>query len=183
MPVYTTNLKTARVPHQAKWITFRESRTCASDAVTALGEVVNGPTLWIFTDGSSKGGYGAVIVEPGKRVLKLAGYQKMTSTRNVGAELNGFQLGIENAPRGSRVMVVSDYLGIAAWMTRNWKIKDSEVRGKIGRCRAIVQDRELDVTYCHHAGHQKDASDFTRWNALADELCDGREQPGELLLA
>lgn len=180
MPVYTTNLKTARVPHQAKWVTFRESRACAHDAVTQLGEIVNGRAIWIFTDGSSNGGYGAVIVEPGRRVTKLAGYQGTTSTRNVGAELNGLLLGLENAPIGARAVVISDYLGVAAWMTGNWKIKDAEVRSKIKRAKATVVSRGLELTFCHHAGHQRDDSEFTRFNALADKLCDGREKPGEL---
>lgn len=181
MPVYTTNLKTARVPHQAKWVTFRESRSCVHDAVTQLGEIVNGAVVWAFTDGSLAG-YGAALVEPGKRIVKLAGREEMTGARNVSAELNGFLLALENLPVGARVVVVSDYLGVAAWMTGNWKIKNPEVRDRVERAKAIVIERELDLTFCHHAGHQKDDSDFTRYNNLADRLADGREQPGEVLL-
>ncbi len=181
MPVYSTNLKTARVPHQAKWVTFRESRSCAHDAVTQLGEVVNGSVIWAFTDGSLAG-YGAALVEPGKRVVKLAGHEKMTGARNVSAELNGFLLAIENLPVGARAVVVSDYLGVAAWMTGNWRIKKEEVRVRIERAKAIVTERGLTLTFCHHAGHQKDDSEFTRYNNLADRLADGREKPGEAIL-
>jgi ribonuclease HI len=167
MLIESTNPKTVRVPHQAKWVSFRESRGC-DDGL-----------LWIFTDGSSLGGYGAVIVHPNQTATKVRGHAPTTSTRNVGAELNGLLLGLEAAPMGSRLAIVSDYLGVAAWMSRNWKIKDSEVREKIERARAIVTERNLTIErMIHHAGHQKDGSDFTRWNGVADLLAGGTETEG-----
>ena len=167
MTVYSTNPKTVRVPHQAKWVTLLEDRRCLAEK------------LYVFTDGSSLGGYGAVIVTR-DRATKLAGHQAVTSTRNVGAELNGFLLGLENAPPNSEIVVVSDYLGVAAWMTGHWKIKDSEVRAKIERAMAIAEERDLLLSFIHHAGHQRDDSAFTWWNSVADRLCDGREEPGEI---
>lgn len=147
----------------AKWVSYRPSRTTDPDMT------------WIFTDGSTTGRHAAVIVHKGGGVIqRLTGNARRTKTRNVGAELNGMLLGLEHAPRGERVTVVSDYLGIAAWMTGNWKINDREVREKIARAKAIVEERSLTVAFVHHAGHQTDSSDFTRYNCEADALCSGR---------
>jgi len=167
MTVYSTNLKTTRVPHQAKWVSLLEDRRCMADKT------------YVFTDGSSKGGFGAVVVTRAY-ARKYAGFNKPTSTRNVGAELDALCLGLARAPENTEVTIVSDYLGIAAWMTGNWKIKDQLVRGKIEHAMAIAEDRGLFLSFIHHAGHQRDNSDFTRWNNCADRLCDGREEPGEI---
>ena len=156
--VESTNPPTVKIPHQARWIELRNSRSCDDDRV------------WIFTDGSSLGGYGAVILRPGLPRIELNEFEEPTTTKNVGAELNGLLLGLRNTMRDERVVIVSDYLGVAAWMTGNWKIKDDEVRHKIREARRIVQSRGLDVDFIHHAGHQKDDSEFTKWNTVADRL-------------
>jgi len=151
------------VKHQGKWVRFRQSRECSADRV------------WIFTDGGVKGktaGFGAVIVE-GTDAQFLQGRVPLTSTRNVGAELNGFLLGLRNVREGAEVTVVSDYLGIAAWMTGNWQIKDGEVRNAVSEAKQLIADKGLLVSFCHHKGHQKDESDFTKWNNYADRLAGG----------
>ncbi len=164
MIIESTNLGTVAVPHQAKWVSLRESRETTPDLV------------WIFTDGSSKGGYGAVVIADGE-VTKLKGHADPTSTRNVGAELNGMLLGLENVPMGSRVAIVSDYLGVAAWLSGNWRIKDDEVRRKISRAHEIARERGIVFArLVHHRGHQKDDSAFTRWNNLADRLASGQSE-------
>lgn len=158
----STQLSTAKGKY-SKWVAHRASR----DADPAM--------TWIFTDGSTTGRHAAVIVHKGGGVIqRLTGRAPRTSTRNVGAELNGMLLGLRHAPRGERVVVVSDYLGIAAWMTGNWKINDPEVRSKVEKAKAIIEDRGLTASFVHHAGHQSDASDFTRYNCEADALCSGR---------
>lgn len=167
--IESTNASTVKVPHQAKWVSLREDRETTADGL-----------VWIFTDGSSLGGYGAVVIVDGT-VTKFRGHQKPTSTRNVGAELNGMILGLEHAPKGSQVAIVSDYLGVAAWLSNNWRIKDEEVRAKIRRARKIARERTLTFArLIHHKGHQKDDSAFTRWNHLADRLAAGEVEPGRL---
>ena len=164
--VESTNPKTVRVAHQAKWINYRGAR------------FVHPRRTWIFTDGSSLGGFGAVVLRENEPALELKDFAEPTSTKNVGAELNGFLLGLHEAREGEKLIVVSDYLGIAAWMTGNWKIKDPEVYNKIQEARGIVLSRGLDVDFIHHGGHQKDASDFTRWNSRADVLA-SEANPGK----
>jgi len=165
--VYSTNLPTVKVPHQARWITFRSSRECASADV-----------IYVFTDGSSLGGFAAVMVESGGFYDGWQGWQKPTPTRNVAAELNGVLLGLSKLPPWAHeVVVVSDYLGPAAWLTGNWKIKKVEVGNLVAAIQEVIAAFDLAVTFVHHKGHQKDDSAFTRWNVLADRHA-GNKQPG-----
>jgi len=176
----TTCPKSARVPHQAKWIRYRSSANLRSNAVVdQLARTLrkDESVAWIFADGSSKGGYGAAVVY-GDRVDLLAGFTEPTRTRNVGAELNGVLLGLRNVEKGSTIAVVCDYMGFVAWYSGNWRIKDPEVREKIQEARQIIKDRELVLErLVHHRGHQEDDSDFTKWNNFADRLAGGEEQP------
>lgn len=160
--VYSTWPKTVAVPHQAKWVTFLEDKHLQPGK------------LYAFTDGSSNGGYGVVLVEDGGDVKDVSGFQAPTSTRNVGAELNAMILALESVEPDTELIVVSDYLGIAAWMTGNWNIKDPEVAKKIDHARRLVREKNLDVMFCHHKGHQSDASSFTLWNNRADNLASRR---------
>jgi ribonuclease HI len=161
--VYSTWPKTVAVPHQAKWVTLLEDQSLLPGK------------LYAFTDGSSNGGYGAVLVEGGGGdVTTHSGWDQPTSTRNVGAELNAMLLALRHAPEDSDLIVVSDYLGIAAWMTKNWKIKDPEVREKINQAGQMITEKNLDVLFCHHKGHQRNNTDFTLWNSKADDLASRR---------
>lgn len=160
----STNKSTTEVPHQAKWVDLRESRACE-----------NGVT-YAFTDGSSLGGFGAVLVRGGV-ASEHTGWKKPDKSRNVGAELDGMLLALEHAKQGESLLIVSDYLGVAAWMTKNWAIKKEEVRWRVAKARELVEEKALTLTFCHHGGHQSDDSDFTRYNCAADGLAgEGNEQ-------
>lgn len=155
----TTKDSSAKQPGRRGWLRFRESRTCTDDRI------------WIFTDGSTSGWHAAKIVQPGKEVRSLCRLIPMTATRNVGAELNGFLLGIKHAPEGSHVTVVSDFLNIGAWMVGAYNVNGEEVAEKIARAHEIIESSRLTVSFCHHGGHQKDHSHFTHFNNGADVLC------------
>jgi ribonuclease HI len=184
----TTCPKSARVPHQAKWLRFRSSTNILSESIVdQLARTVRADedVAWIFADGSSNGGYGAAIVYPRQRAELRRDYTEPTKTRNVGAELNAVLLGLREVDAGKRVAVVCDYLGFVAWYSGNWRIKDPEVREKIEEARRIVEERGLTIErLVHHRGHQKDESDFTKWNNYADRLASlgGEEKPGTILL-
>lgn len=161
----STQATTVRTYSKNKpWIKLRKIRQIAPEHV------------WIFTDGSSSGWHSAVLVFPGLKVVQAARWKKPTPTRNVGAELNGMLLGLKRVKTKKQIYLVHDYLGVGAWMTGNWKMKDQEVRSVIDQGKALIAEKQLDVRFIHHAGHQKDASDFTRWNGVADELCSAREK-------
>lgn len=163
-PMESTKPSTA---DRNEWLRFRESRAIDEDAV------------WIFVDGSATGWHAAVIVQPGESVGYYCEHSPPTTTKNVGSELNGMLMGLKYCPEDSKVFIVHDYLGLGAWMTGNWRMKDEEVIDRITECKAIVESSELDVRFIHHQGHQKDESEFTRWNKEADRLCSEREWVAE----
>lgn len=155
------------------WISLREDRSLDRDR------------YWVFTDGSTHGFYSAVVVEPGKRVMFCAEFAEQTPTRNVGAEMNGMLLALRKVPAYVDVTIVSDYLGVGAWMIGAWDAKDSEIIRKIeqgenlmtSKFRQLVEDVDdvsvhyNSVRFLHHGGHQTDDSEMTMWNCAADSLC------------
>lgn len=164
--VESTHPGTVKPAHQARWIRLRKSRGCDEDRT------------WIFTDGSSLGGFAAVILR-GEEMLTVSDWRKPTPTKNIAAELNALVLGLREAQRGEKITVVSDYLGVAAWMTSNWKMKDQEVRTIVESAKDIVKSLELDVRYIHHGSHQTDDSDFTKMNNLVDKLAGEMNKRGK----
>lgn len=141
--------------------------------------------VYVFTDGSSLGGFGAVVVAPGKAPLELSGFVPATKTRNVGAELNGALLGLSHAPVSSQVVLICDYLGVAAWLCDLWSIKDDGTRAQVAAIEQVIRERQLDVAFVHHRGHQKDSpgDDFTKFNRLADSLADDANEANGIVVA
>ena len=97
-----------------------------------------------------------------------------TPTRNVGAEWDAFVLGLWLAPPRARLTIVVDLLWIHAQLIDVRRTLDAEIVEKLERARALISKKTLELTLVHHDGHQTDASDFTRWNARADALCDAK---------
>lgn len=163
-PVETTNERTSTLKGR-EWVKYRPCRKAAHDGRT-----------WVFSDGSSTGFHSAVIVhDRGKVVRRLTRLRGPDHTRNVGAELDGALLGLEHCAPGSKVVLVSDFLGVAAWFTGAWSVRDQAVADRVVEARTIVTEKKLSLTFVHHAGHQRDDSDLTRWNAEADRLCSGKK--------
>jgi hypothetical protein len=75
------------------------------------------------------------------------------------------------APSDARLTVVFDLLGIGQWMLGHFQRHDPVVKKACDVCWDLIRDKTLHVTWVHHRGHQKDPSDFTRYNNLADHLC------------
>ena len=161
--IQTTSKKAAAVQYKRNWL-----RHCEPF------DLVPGYT-WIFTDGSTTGWHAAVLILPGLSIHKLAAHEKPTSTRNVGAEMNGLILGLKHAQPGIPVWVVHDYVGVGAWITGGWEVKSFEMQEKIREIEKIIDERDLNLNFMHHGGHQKDKSDFTTFNNLADSLCSGKK--------
>jgi ribonuclease HI len=127
--------------------------------------------IWIFTDGSGTGWYAAVIVRPGVEAHRITGYLE-TAIKNTGTELEAIVLGLENAERGEAVAIVSDYLWSAYYVNGWWRTHHAELREITSRIRLIFENQGLsDALFIHHAGHQKDSTEFSYWNNVADRLC------------
>jgi hypothetical protein len=131
-------------------------------------------TWWVFSDGSSNGSYGAVtlVVHDGRFVGLIGRTRKgaRTESRNVRAEVLGVALGISRIPVGSRVRVVIDYDGTAAWLAGQWRIKKTDVFMALKALIRVVEERRLSLSFIHHRGHQQDGSGFSVLNGLADWL-------------
>jgi hypothetical protein len=160
--VETTSERSAAIKGRP-WLRLRASRACDDPAM-----------LYAFTDGATRGSYAAVLVRPGGSVQEECRWRPPTRTRNVGAEWDGFVLGLELAPPGARLTVVVDLLWVHAQLIGVRRTVDPEIVEKLAQAKAIVEAKRLDLVLVHHDGHQKDASDFTRWNARSDALCDAK---------
>lgn len=161
--VLTTSRESAGKKGRSHWLDFLLSRGCTDRS-----------SIYVFTDGSSSGSFAAVFVCPTHQETALeehARFKPPTETRNMGAEWNGLLLGLELAPKGEKLVVVSDLLWLGAWLVGARRAEHPEVVAAIARAKALVAERELEVRLVHHEGHQRDRSDFTRWNRRADELC------------
>ena len=80
-------------------------------------------------------------------------------------------------PADAKLTVVFDLLGLGQWMLGHYQRNDEVVRQACEVCWDIIEDKRLRIIWVHHRGHQKDSSDFTRFNNMADKLC----QPGPLV--
>lgn len=155
--------------------------TCSKTAARGLSWVrfraerrVDDSAFFVFSDGSSTGSFAAVVAKGSVEPTVIDGFAEPTTTRNVGAELNGARLGLQQVPDDSTVVLVFDYIGVGAWLTGNWKIKDPEVAEKIADMKRIIATKRLQISYVHHRGHQKVASEddhFSRLNGAADARC------------
>jgi hypothetical protein len=159
----TTSPKAAAVRYKTDWLRLRKEQ-----------EIEKGRT-WIFTDGSSSGWFAAVIIDLKSMRIRRGAAKLPPVSANIGPELCGLILGLELAPDHSPVTVVHDYVGVGAWAIGVWKCDPEREKPKlrflVARIRKIIRRRKLDIHFIHHGGHQKDDSDFTRWNNEADELC------------
>lgn len=163
--VETTSQKTASNRYKTNWLRFRPSRCIDKDSV------------WMFVDGSSTGWYAAVVIDPFKNtVTKLAAFQEPAS-RNIGPELRSLLHGLSFADPTRSLVVVHDYLGTGAWLAGAWQIKSQNVLDIVSDIRRLIDSRAFkSVRFIHHAGHQKDDSDFTRWNCVVDNLCTNKTE-------
>lgn len=137
--------------------------------------------LWVFTDGSTSGRHGAVLIRPGAEVMFLSSFLR-SPMKNVGAELNAFLLALRHIPEDSRTTFVFDYMGIGAWVLGHYERKKEATKKMVGQAEDLLTEKGLMDTarFIHHGGHQRDDSAFTLWNTVADRLCDTEPFPWAL---
>ena len=155
------------------------------------------PGAYAFVDGNAMGGIGVVLVEQAEgepasvRDLATTVYavfgpagipsldtrSKITaatdSLQNILAELGGLYVALREAPPGSTLTVVHDYEGVGAWLEARWKTKNPLVADIVAACRALVDAKELRVSFRHQRGHESTfagRNDFAAYNARADKL-------------
>lgn len=164
--VLTTSRESASKKGRGEWLGFLPTRNCLDRS-----------SLYVFTDGSTKGSFAAVYVrgaDPAVAVEERVEFKEPTGTKNMGAEWNGLLLALGHAPKGSKLVVVSDLLWLGATVVGARKAEHPELVESLRQAKETIEQRGLEVRFVHHEGHQKDESDFTRWNVRADELCKAR---------
>jgi len=164
----TTSPTAAKVRYKSNWLRLRKDQSI-------------GPgRTWIFTDGSSRGWFAAVIIDTKRGTIRRAATRVYPVSQNIGPEVCGLILGLELTPTHSPITVVHDYVGVGAWALGVWRCdpekKNRRLRVLVARVRKLIRRRKLDIKFIHHGGHQDNGSDFTRWNCEADRLAgDGVE--------
>lgn len=133
---------------------------------------IDSDDTWMFTDGSSSGWSGLVVLRPGQDV-RVAARLGHTLTRNVGAEVNGLIMALEATQPGERVAVVSDFLWSIYYVLGWHNANDETLREQVAAARALLDARRpASLRFVHVQGHVKnDSSALGRWNRVADELC------------
>lgn len=161
--VETTSPKAAAVKYKKNWLKFRNARS------------VDDKSVWLFIDGSNSGWHAAVILNPFDKTVRYLSSHRPPASANIGPELWSLLLGLQHVPTEYPLVVVHDYIGTGAWLAGAWEIKSPNVHQAVMEIRKILIDRPLpSIKFIHHGGHQKDPSDFSRWNNEADRLCSAK---------
>jgi len=130
--------------------------------------------LWVFTDGGTLGWHAAVLVEPSTRARHVAAC-RANAARNVGSELDGVILGLQLAPTSARLSLVSDFLWSAYYINGWRKISHPYLRDRVAVARDLLTTKKFSSpVFIHHGGHDGAQTDFSLWNAAADQLCKQR---------
>lgn len=109
-------------------------------------------------------GYGAVILNQGKEVLRLSGrVDQFTESRQVAGELTATMQVINWCQQESiqTIEIFYDYNGIEMWVTGRWKA-EKEISQSY---REYVRDSGVKIRW-----HKVTSHTGVRWNEIADEL-------------
>ena len=100
---------------------------------------------------------------------------------NPTAELLGVLLAIErfDIPRGEKVTVYADYMGVSCWLNGKWRIKEPYIQIIANKIKQVVKKKRLsgNISYEWVKGHQgRQASLISSdayWNEYTDHLAKG----------
>lgn len=162
--VETTSEKAVKPSHTKKWLRLRHNKW------------IDDESIWMFIDGSSSGWHAAVILDPfAKTKTEIAKFQEPKSA-NIGPELWSLLIGLRSVDPTKPLTVVHDYIGTGAWLVAAWKIKSPNVQEAVDQIRSTIKEREFSsIRFIHTGGHQKNDTDFGRWNNRADALCNEQQ--------
>jgi len=161
---------------EAEMFTTAMSVHTSSDIPFYSARCISPGRLWAFTDGSSKGGYGAVVIDPYKTISCYSGYARPSQIANVGAELDGVLLALSVLPKACTGVLVSDYVGLGQWLTKRCSTNSELVKDRLRLAMILLERRSLRLDYIQHKGHQRDGSHFSTLNGMADKLCSLRSR-------
>lgn len=161
--IETTSKKAAAVVYKKPWLRYRDDRSVTLDRI------------WIFTDGSNSGWHAAVVLDPFSKTIRRIAHYQVPKSKNIGPELWALNLGLRHVTSEHPITVVHDYIGTGAWIVGAWEIKSPNVLDAVNELLATIKSKGLDIRFIHTTGHQKDLSDFSKWNNHVDALCTGKK--------
>ena len=128
----------------------------------------------LICDGSCKsdgtGGIGIVFLRNNELILEYS--KKVEHTTNNRMELGAIIIGLASIKNPiDSLTVVSDSMYCIGTITKNWKRKkNQDLWGIFDLVYSRAKTLCSDIQFVHTKGHQKDDSEFTKWNNYCDKL-------------
>ena len=137
----------------------------------------------IFTDGSCRanknGGIGVLWLKDGKKVLDYSkGFKNVTN--NI-MELMAVYVALRSIKKEiDSLEIISDSEYTIGVLTKNWHPKKNvnlikKIKQQLESTQKLVQ---TPIKFIHTRGHQKDNSEYTKWNNFVDSLAQNASQNG-----
>lgn len=129
----------------------------------------------LITDGAyssrlDQGGVGLVFLKGEELILRYSKMYKHTTNNRM--ELAAIIIGLKciNKPI-DKLTIISDSMYCIGTITKKWKRnKNIKLWNEFDKEYNRIQKLCKDITFKHVRGHQKDNSEFTKWNNYVDEL-------------
>ena len=137
----------------------------------------------IFTDGSCRanknGGIGVLWLKDDKKVLDYSkGFKNVTN--NI-MELMAVYVALRSIKKEiDSLEIISDSEYTIGVLTKNWHPKKNvnlikKIKQQLENTQKLVQ---TPIKFIHTRGHQKDNSEYTKWNNFVDSLAQNASQNG-----
>jgi hypothetical protein len=166
-----SSLSVVRVETTAKDTFEREAGRGKRPVIFKPDRELDSDETWMFPDGSSTGWHALVVLRTGQDPRLMAREIPM-STKNVGAEMSGFLMALEEIVPGERVAIVADFLWSIYYLLGWRNVHHPALQEQVAAARALLDARRpASLRYIHIRGHERDGSAFGRWNHVADRLC------------
>ena len=136
----------------------------------------------IYTDGSCRsngnGGIGIVWLKNGEKVFEYSKGYKDTTNNQMELKAIGIALRSIKQPIDSLTIVSDSEYALGCIFNEKWNPKKnveliSKIKQEVKRVEKLIR-KEINVE--HTYGHQKDDSEYTKWNNYCDKLAQKESQ-------
>ena len=136
----------------------------------------------IYTDGSCRGngngGIGIVWLKNGEKVFEYSKGYKDTTNNQMELKAIGIALKSIKKPIDSLTIVSDSEYALGCIFNEKWNPKKNielitKIKSEVKRVEKLI-GKEINIE--HTYGHQKDDSDYTKWNNYVDKLAQKESQ-------
>lgn len=123
-----------------------------------------------YSFSKDSGGMGIVFLRDNELILEYS--KKVEHTTNNRMELGAIIIGLASIKNPiDSLTVVSDSMYCIGTITQNWKRKkNQDLWGIFDLVYSKAKTLCPNIQFVHTKGHQKDDSEFTKWNNYVDNL-------------